>query len=223
MTLTELLESVRRVNDTMVGASFQPLLQFRRIARTVEYSKHGKCPVLDGKVNGVFLEAPQTDSSGAATHGLKYSWIGQRPLQRGFHFKFEFFTQPDALRFISRNGLFKFQTGRRFEDDWQTHCQPKRLLSLASTSSHGIPSCGFLSNSARRRSSSADCSAVSPSSKAPNFSQMISATARCSPGGNCSICSRICAALMAAIYSFDLPAQAGVLRWMISSFTEVSP
>jgi len=44
----------------------------------------------------------------------------------------------------------------------------------------------------------------------PIFSQTISATACRSAGGRCSICSRICAALMVSIYPDWLPAQARV-------------
>src|SRR5256886_5018029 len=54
----------------------------------------------------------------------------------------------------------KFSASRRLENERKAHFQPKRLLKSASTCSQGIPSWGFFSKSARRRSSSAACSAV---------------------------------------------------------------
>jgi hypothetical protein len=50
-----------------------------------------------------------------------------------------------------------FEIGK---SDITAHFRPKRLLSSALTCSHGIPSCGLASKSARRRASSAACSGV---------------------------------------------------------------
>jgi hypothetical protein len=216
MTLAELLESVRRVEvlTNRDGASAsacrsrQPWLQFRGVARAVKYGKDCKRVILDGKIDGVFFEAPQTDLLSASVDSLEKSRIYQRAFEGGFDFQFEFLSQPGSLRLVPSNGLREFGQSRRFESDRQAHFQPKRLLKSASTCSHGTPSRGFFSKSARRRSSSAASSGVSSTS--PYFSQTIATTSCRSAGGKCSICSRISAALMGAIYSADLQAQDGV-------------
>jgi len=227
MTVTDLLETFRRVelrtnrlvNGSAVDISGQALAQCRRISRAVENSKDGERSVFDGKIDGVFLKAAQANFLRTSTHHLKMSWVGQRTVKRTLYFQLEFFTKSGPLRFIPSHCLLKFRKCCRLENDRQAHCQPKRLLSLASTCSQGIPSRGFFSKSARRRSSSADCSGVSSSSKAPNFSQTISATACCSARGKCSICSRISVALMALIYSVDSLVQARFFRRVYSAFT----
>src|ERR1019366_3424763 len=219
MTVTELLESVRRVevrtnrlvNGSAADFSRQASAQFRWIPCAVKNSQDSKRPVFDSKVDGVFLEAAQANLLCAATNSLKKFRIGQSTLERQFYLRLEFLAESGPLRFIPSHRLLKFRKCRRLENYRKTHCHPKRLLSLASTCSQGIPSWGFFSKSARRRSSSADCSGVSSSSKAPNFSQTISATACCSARGKCSICSRISVALMALIYSDGSSVQARFL------------
>ena len=66
MTLTELLESVRRVEvrtNRLVNGSAGDFLgqasaaQFRRIPGAVENSQDSKRPLFEGKVDGVFLKA----------------------------------------------------------------------------------------------------------------------------------------------------------------------
>src|SRR5207249_3960431 len=84
---------------TPARRSFKSPLQFRRIARGVEDREHGEGIILDRKVDGVFLEAPETDFSRATTDHLKMSRIGSRPLQRQFHLQFEFPAQPRAFSF----------------------------------------------------------------------------------------------------------------------------
>jgi hypothetical protein len=210
MTTAELLETARRVevrtNHLVKRASMWPSpqarLQFCRIARAVKNRDYRKCSV---QVDGVFLKTPQADSLGAASNFLAKSWMPECAFEGGFDFPFELFSKPGPLRFIPSDGFLEFRQGCRFESDRETHFQPKRLLRFASTCSQGMQSWGFFSKSARRRSSSADCSGVS--SKSPYFSKTFSASACCSSGDNSSICSRICAALMAAIYPAESLAQ----------------
>ncbi len=105
-------------------------------------------------------------------------------------------------------GLKIIQTGRRFEPQ-PFHFQPKRLRASARTCSHGMPAFGFFRSSSARRSSSAFCSGVSSSLKSPNSRSMVSTSSRRSASGIRRSSSRISVLLMAAIYSFDWPAQAG--------------
>jgi hypothetical protein len=227
MTVTELLETVRRVelrtnrlvNVKAMQFSRQASAQFRWIPRAVENRKDGKGIVFDRKMDGVFPEAAQANFLRASTHPLKKFWIGQRTAERTFYFQLEFFAKSGPFRFISSHCLLKFRKCCGLENDWQAHCHPKRLLSLASTRSQGIPSRGFFSNSARRRSSSAACSGVSSSSKAPYFSQTFSATCCRSPGGKWPICSRISVAFMVLIYSVGSFVQARFFRRMDSALT----
>jgi hypothetical protein len=154
------LRTNRIVTETLAGFSFQPSPQFRRIPRAMKNGKDGKDIILDGKIEGVFLEPAQTNSLGAPTHFLKKLRISQRTLKRRFHFQFEFLAKSGTLAFIPSNRLVEFKPCNRFENDRKTHFQPKRLLRSASTCAQGTPSRGFFSNSARRRSSSAACSGV---------------------------------------------------------------
>src|ERR1039458_409411 len=157
MTVTELLESVRRVevrtnrlvNDTAGDALWQAPVQCRWIPRAVKNCQDRERPVFDGKIDGVFLEAPQANFLRAATNSLKKSGVGQRTLEHGFYLQLEFLAESGPLTFIPRNRLFKFKKCRWLKNHRQAHCHPKRLLSLASTCSQGIPSLGFFSKSAR--------------------------------------------------------------------------
>jgi len=218
MTLTELLEFVRRVelrkNRFMPGAavnlSSNSPVEFGRISCAVKNGNDGKCLVLDGKIEGVFLKATEADFLRATAHPLKMPGIYQRALERRLHFQLKLVTEPRALRFIPGNRCLEFQMRSGLKNNRQAHRQPKRLLSSASICSQGIPWRGFFSNSARRRSSSAACSGVRSSAKPPYFSATFSATSCCSSGGSRSICLRISAALMRSIYPVDLLMQAGV-------------
>jgi hypothetical protein len=86
----------------------------------------------------------------------------------------------------------------------QLHRIPKRFRMSALTCSHGIPSWGFFSKSARRRSSSAVCSGVKSGfphpSSSPYSSNTRSTNARFSSVGIGRICSMSSVALMSSIY-----------------------
>jgi len=154
------LRTNRIVTETLAGWSFQPSPQFRRIPRAVKNRQDGENIVFNRKVDGIFIEPAQTNSLCASANPLEKFRIGQRTLKRRFYLQFEFFSKSSALAFIPSNRLVEFQTRSRFENDRKAHFQPKRWLRSASTCSQGIPSRGFFSNSARRRSSSAACSGV---------------------------------------------------------------
>jgi len=123
-------------------------------------------------------------------------------------FGVEFPTQSRLPFFIPFQRLKVIQVSGRFEPH-PLHFQPKRLRASSRTCSNGIPSRGFSRNSSARRSSSAFCSGVSSSLKSPNSKSMVSTSSRRSASGIRRSSSRISVLLMAAIYSFDLSAQAG--------------
>jgi len=201
-----------RATRALPRNSFQPSLQFRRIPRAMENRKDGENVVLDCEIDGVFLEPAQANSLCAATHFLKKLRIGQRTLKRRFYLQFEFFTESGAFAFMPNNRLVEFKPCNRFEDDRKAHCQPNRLLRSASTCSQGIPSRGFFSNSARRQSSSEACSGVRSGSKpfpAMSSHKSCASLMRLS-SGSALAAAKTSVALMAAIYSFDSSAQAGV-------------
>jgi|SRR5665213_2468269 len=206
------LRTNRIVTATLAGFSFQPSPQFRRIPRAVKNRNHGENIILDCEVDAVCPEAFQADFAGAATHFAKEFRLKQRPIHRTKNFAGKFLTQARRFIFILVDGLEEFGLGFGLEKGIQIHHHPKRSRISALTCSKGIPRRGFFSNSARRRSSSAVCSGVSSSSKPPYFSKTFSATLCCCCGGNCSICSRISVAFMAAIYAFDSLAQARFFR-----------
>jgi hypothetical protein len=144
------------VNESSLKtASFKPSLQFHRIARGVKNGEHGEGIILDREVDGVFLESSEANLLCASTNRLKMPRVGQCSFESQLHLQFEFAPESGTLSFIPSNGFFKLQTGSGFENDRKTHFQPKRLLRSASTCSQGIPSWGFFSKSAKRRSSSA--------------------------------------------------------------------
>ncbi len=172
------LRTNRIVTEALAGISFQPSPQFRRIPRAVENRQNGENIIFDRKIDGVFLEPPQANSLCASAHSLKKFRICQRTLKRRFHFQLEFFAEAGTLVFIPSNCLVEFQTRSRFENDRQAHCQPKRWLRSASICSQGIPSRGFFSNSARRRSSSAVCSGVKSGSNPSSMRSSLSFRAR---------------------------------------------
>jgi hypothetical protein len=193
------LRTNRIVTETLVCALLQPSLKFYRIARGVKNREHGKGIVFDREVNGVFLEPAQANFPGAPTNSLEKFRVGQCALERKLHFQFEFPTKSASLAFVPSNRFLKFQTRGRFEDDRKTHFHPKRLLMPASTCSQGIPSWGFFSKSARRRSSSAACSDVKSGSypSSTMISQKSCASLILSSCGSAFAALRISLALMA--------------------------
>jgi hypothetical protein len=178
--------------------SFEPPLQFRRITRGVKNGELSKGIVFDREVDGVFLEASEANLLCASANPLKMTGSGHRPLESQPHLQFEFAPESGTLSFILSNGFFKLQTGSRLENDRQAHFQPKRLLRPASTCSQGIPSWGFFSKSARRRSSSAACSGVKSGSypSSTMISQKSCASLILSSCGSAFAALRISVALM---------------------------
>ena len=213
-------EGGRETNFSLAGQSFESLLQFRRVARGVENRKHCKDVILDREVDGVFFESSEANLLCASANSLKMTRVGHRPLERQLHFQFELAPQPRTFSFIPSNGFFKLQTGSGFENNQQPHFQPKRLLRPASTCSQGIPSWGFFSKSARRRSSSAACSGVrSGSYPCPEtFSQRSCANLMRSFSGRDVAARRISVALMALIYRVSSGVQAVFSCRVNSSF-----
>ncbi|HET7625527.1 MAG TPA: hypothetical protein VFM25_09695 [Verrucomicrobiae bacterium] len=164
----------RIVTDSLAAFSFQPPAQFRRIPRAVKNGNDRKNTVLNCEINHVAFEPTETNFLRATTNFLKKFRIGQCTLKRRFYFQFEFFAKAGLRIFIPGNSLIEFKARSGFENDWQAHRQPKRLLRSASTCSHGIPSYGFFSNSASRRSNSAVCSGVKSGSNPSSMRSSLS-------------------------------------------------
>jgi hypothetical protein len=171
------------------------------IARTVEHRKNGECSVFNGEVYIVAGKSAQTNLPSLSTNFWEPFRIGLRPLQSTIYFQNKLFPQTWALSFIPNSRLIIFNTCGRFENEPETHFQPKRLLSSALTCSQGIPSCGLASKSARRRSSSAACSGVRSGSypSSAMISQKSCASLILSSRGRAFAASRISVALMPKI------------------------
>ncbi len=201
------LRTNRIVTETLAGFSLQPAQEFRGVTRTMENRNDGKSTILDRKVNAVRLESFQTHALRPATNVAKHFRLHQRPFQNLNNFLGKFLSETGNLIFIPNDCLKKLGFRFRLEDKLKTHHQPKRCFISALTCSQGIPSWGFFSKSARRRSSSAICSgvksgAIQPSSS-PYSSHTFSTNARFSSVGIGRICSIKSVALMTAIYAFD--------------------
>ena len=155
------LRTNRLVNETPAGALFQPHFQIRWIPRSMENRQHCKSVIFNREIDRISFESGKANSLRASANSLKTFGIIERPFEREFYLELKFTTETRTLSLIPSHSLLKLQTRCRLENDRQAHCQPKRLLRSASTCSHGIPSAGFFSKSARRRSNSAACSGVS--------------------------------------------------------------
>lgn len=204
------IRTKRIAADPPAGFSFQPSAQFGGIARAVENRHDGKDVILDRKVNTVRLESFQPDFARASANLAKKFRLGLRPFNFLKDFLSKFLSQTRALIFIPNNGLEKFGFRFRLEEGIEIHHQPKRCRNSALTCSKGIPDRGFFSKSARRRSSSADCSGVkSGSYPLPVMSSHKPwAISIRSSSGSAFAAARISDALMALIYRVDPPAQA---------------
>ena len=127
--------------------------------------------------------------------------------------------QLQADSYAGVNSLFvdrfvKLHTRGGVENERKSHFQPKRLLRSASTCSQGIPARGFFSKSARRRSSSADCSGVkSGSHPLPAMSSHKPwAISIRSLSGSAFAAARISAALILQNYSRFTRRQGAIIR-----------
>ena len=112
----------------------------------------------------------------------------------------------------------KSHTNRNWSDRALNYFQPYLAFISSWISSNGLPRPGFFRASSARRSSSAICSGVSSSSYSVNSSKICWTSSRRSFSGMSLMRSRISPAVMAGIYSVDLPAQAGFSRRANSSF-----
>jgi len=104
-------------------------------------------------------------------------------------------------------------------NDSSFHVQPCRFRNSARTSSHEVPSFGFLRNSSARRSSSANCSVVRSGSypSAAIVSQIWSANRTRSAKGNALACSNSSALPMSAIYCTSGSKQVRIWHWVLAA------
>jgi hypothetical protein len=185
----------RLVLGKLYPRSFQAPAKICGIARAVENGENRKDILLNCEVNAVFGKATQPNLSGVTTNLPEQTDIRLRPLKSYRDLEGKLSSQPGPLFFIPSDRFLKFTPRRRFENEVEAHFHPNRFFKSACTCSQGIPSRGFLSNSARRRSSSAACSlvksgSIQPSSS-PNSVQICSTTARFSSAFKPRICSMI--------------------------------
>jgi len=201
----------RLVTETLMSCSFQLPAKFRRIPRAMENRQNGESIIFEGKVNVVFGEPAQPNLSRPAPHLLKKFRIGLCSLQRSLHLQGKLASESGLFTFIPCNRLNQFSARCWFEKERKAHFQPKRLLRSASTCSQGIPSRGLFSKSARRRSSSADCSGVKSGSNpsSATISQKSCASLILSACGSAFAALRISLALMPIIYRIGSFTQAG--------------
>jgi hypothetical protein len=214
LTKTPKIEVRRRclVAEMPPRASSQPLPEFLRVTRTVKNGQNGKLLVFDCEVYAVARKPLQTNYASLLTSLRESFWICLRTFQRALELQAKFLSQAWALVFIPDSGFSEFETSLWFVSDPQTHFQPKRSLSSASTCSKGIPPCGLASKLARRRSSSAACSGVSSGScpSSAMMSQKSCASLSLSSCGRTFAASRISVALMFVIYRDGRELQAGI-------------
>ena len=202
-------------NETLARRLFQSPPQFRRIPCAMKNGSHIDGIQFNRIVNAVFAKFFESHFVSVGRGEAKSFRELQNLLEGGVNFPSEFFTQAGTLCFIPCCRVFKFQAGKRRENDSAFHALRllRRSWSSACTVSHGMPRSGCCRSSSARRSNSASCSGVGSAS---NFSRSCSKTSRCSSNGSFSTCSMICAALMAAIYSVDSRVQAGVFACLKS-------
>ena len=187
---------------TFSVVSFQPPAQFRRIPRAVENGYNGEDILLDRKVNTVSFEAFEPDATRPAAHRTEYFRIKLRFFQRLNDFTGKLPAQPRPLSFIPQNSLVKFVPSLRLKNLLEFHDQPYRCRSSVFISANEMPSCGFFSNSASRRSSSAACSGDNKGSSpwSAISSHKSCASRMRSSSGNALAACRISIVLMDLIY-----------------------
>jgi len=212
------LRTNRLVTETLAGFSFQPSPQFRRISRAMP----------DGADNHLGSLTFDNEEYGIRPRIWHFGFLGQpageeksfRVLANRFEETLQLFGESLAdsrlALVVKSNCIGKFPFRLLLNDHPKTHRVARNRFSMsATTSSSGRQRSGCASARSARRSSSAICSGVSSSS---NRSRSFSKTSRCSLNGSLSTCSITCAciALMVAIYSFDLFAQARFFRRVAS-------
>ena len=211
------LRTNRIVTETLAGFSFQPSPQFRWIPRPMPDRKNFHLTMLGvhGKINRVRPRRwnfgfPGSGGSAKKSFGLVSKCVEQFPKRN-----IQPMTDSRLALVIKHHGFMPVLFSGSLNYDRKSHFLARRRSSIsAKTWSTGLPRPGFFSASSARRSSSATCSGVSSGS---NSSRRRAKTWYCSSNGSLLICSKTCAALMAAIYSFDLSAQAGVFNGMNSA------
>jgi hypothetical protein len=178
--------------------SSQPPPQLLWIARTMENRQNGESFVFDGEIDVVTGKPAQSNPASLPTNLWESFRIVLSTLQSTIYFQKKLPPQTWTLWFIPRSRLVIFSACKRFENEPETHFQPKRLLSSALTCSQGIPSCGLASKSARRRSSSVACSGVKSGSNPSStmMSQKSCASLILSSCGRAFAALRISVALM---------------------------
>src|ERR1019366_4311561 len=202
MTVTELLESVRRVEarTNRLVQSSSPEFQLLRIAAGVEDGQNDDAFRFDQKMNHKGKPAENHRPADFPAHFGKPFGIIRNALKVLFNDGAKFLSQPFPLGFVIGNGVIKLLLGNATKDKAAFHLR-YLASSFALTSANETTSSGFWRWSWSRRSMCLASPDVSLSSKAPYFSQAFSATACCSACGKCSICLRISVALMTLIYS----------------------
>jgi hypothetical protein len=191
--------------------SFQPVVQFGWIPRTVKNCQYRKDILRDGKLNGIRFKTSQANNSCITTHQAKPLWLALDTFKSLINLVGKVFAQAPSFMLVPGNCLGEFHPGGRLKKDGPAHHQPKRCRISAWTCSKGMPEWGSFSNSASRRSSSAACSGVNSASTPPSPAQTFSAMSYCSSGGNRRICSKISDALMTLIYRSEVSVQAEFL------------
>lgn len=197
----EILKKIRHIElrttciviKTPAGFSFQSPEKLSRIPCAMKNGNDGKGTILDREVNTVRLESFQANALCPTANFAKHFRLRHRAFQRLDNFLGKLLSETWVLSFIPNNCFKKFGFRFGFEDKLKIHHQPKRCFISALTCSQGIPSWGFFSKSARRRSSSAICSGVNSGSiqpsSSPYSSQTFSTNARFSSVGIDRICS----------------------------------
>ncbi len=207
------------VNERVESPSLQPSAQFGRISFPVpdRADYHFGRFRLDGEINRVRPRLRHPGSSGQTTGGRKAFGILANHSEKSPQLLGKSLAYSRLASVVESNRLRKFPFRLLFNDDPKRHCLARNLFSMsATTSSSGRQSSGCVKARSARRSSSATCIGVSSSSK---YSlRTFSATSYCSASGKRWICSKICVALMAAIYPAGLFAQARFSAHANSSF-----
>src|ERR1035437_9715062 len=215
------LRTNRLVTATLAGFSFQPSPQFRRIPRTMPdgADNHFGSLAFDNEEYGIRPRVWHFGFLCQPAGKRKAFGVLTNRFEKSLQLLGESLADSRLALVIKSNRHGEFPFGLRLNDHPKTHRVARNRFSIsATTSSSGRQRSGCASARSARRSSSAICSGVSSSSKSPYFSQTFSATLYCSSSGNCSICSRISVALMAAIYSFQFVTQARFFARANSSF-----
>ena len=117
------LRTNRIVSAMLVGFSFQPPPQFRRISRTVENRHDADKIFLNRKIDAVTVE----DFHPGFVNGVACKWKSFRVLkdagERGVNFSLEPVAQAWLLLLVPKDGVFKFQTRLWFEDYLAGHAR----------------------------------------------------------------------------------------------------